>query len=524
MLSSSEYRQCLAHLEHGAALDGAVFASWFRAHKDDAWLKEKSGDGRTPLHLALENNAPEVVTTALLEAWPGAAKEKDRWGDTPLQYALHYKAPEAVVMALIAAWPDAVKVKNELGSTPLYVAIQNNAPEAVVMALLAACPDAVKEQDGIGDTLLIYALQNKATEAVAMALFEAWPDAAKEKSGRYGNTPLHHALVHNAPEAVLTALLTAWTDAVKEKNNTGNTPLHIAVKFKAPEAVVTALLAAWPDAVKEKNITGNTPLHIAVKFKAPEAVVMAMIAACSGAVKEKNRAGNTPLRLAVKRHASDAVVRALVAAFPGALKGVTKITTDRWTKQPTGGGDTVLHTLATAKCSSVAEARNANTICFTLVQKRASLTATNAVGQTPAEASRAEKVPGNFGRMVERKPNPHLVASFREIAAYKKRTHLSVMHFRDWTTVSHAWCTPSAKLVALTVLMVGETYKRGLLPRLPMDCWYFILKCIPRHELRQGGCEPAAEQVALTKYLAILREARGRIDAAAAAAAAACRA
>ena len=120
--------------------------------------------------------------------------------------------------------------------------------------------------------------------------------------------------------------------------------------------------------------------------------------------------------------------------------------------------------------------------------------------------------------MWERKPNSHLVASLREIAAYKKRTHLSLMHFRDWTTVSHAWCTPSAKLVALTVLMVGETYNRGLLPRLPMDCWYFILNCIPRHELRQGGCEPAAEQVAQTQYSAILREARAMIDAAEAAA------
>ena len=47
----------------------------------------------------------------------------------------------------------------------------------------------------------------------------------------------------------------------------------------------------------------------------------------------------------------------------------------------------------------------------------------------------------------------------------------------------------------------------------PADCWYSILKCIPRHELRQGGCEPAEEQVARSKYLAILREARGRIDA-----------
>lgn len=174
-------------------------------------------------------------------------------------------------------------------------------------------------------------------------------------------------------------------------------------------------------------------------------------------------------------------------------------------------GDTVLHALAAAGCSSVAEARNANTVCFKLVEKKASLTATNALRQTPAEASQHDEVAdeGGVGGTM-RKYRHHLIASFREIAAYNKCTHLSVKHFRDWTTVSHAWCTPSAKLVALTVLMVGETYKRGLLPRLPMDCWYFILNCIPRHELRLGGCEPAEEQDARTKYLAILREARAK--------------
>ena len=57
--------------------------------------------------------------------------------------------------------------------------------------------------------------------------------------------------------------------------------------------------------------------------------------------------------------------------------------------------------------------------------------------------------------------------------------------------------------------MFRGTYKRRLLPQLPMmDCWYRILNCILRHELRQGGCEPAEEQVAPTEYLAILRDAK----------------
>ena len=87
------------------------------------------------------------------------------------------------------------------------------------------------------------------------------------------------------------------------------------------------------------------------------------------------------------------------------------------------------------------------------------------------------------------------------------------MHFRDWTTVSHAWCTPSAKLAALTVLLVGDTYKRGLLPRLPMDMWYRILNCIPRHELRAGdGCTAKEETAALVDYKCILWDAKVGVD------------
>lgn len=106
------------------------------------------------------------------------------------------------------------------------------------------------------------------------------------------------------------------------------------------------------------------------------------------------------------------------------------------------------------------------------------------------------------------------VATRRAIRARK------FYHLRDWTTVSHAWCPASAKLSTLTVLMVGETYKRGLLPRLPMDCWYRILNMVPRHKLRQGYCEPIKERAALAQYLAILQDARTVIAAGAVAGAA----
>ena len=80
--------------------------------------------------------------------------------------------------------------------------------------------------------------------------------------------------------------------------------------------------------------------------------------------------------------------------------------------------------------------------------------------------------------------NADLLASFNEIVQFQlMKTRLNKSeHLCYWTTVSHKWCTPSAKLTALTVLLAGETYKRGLLPRLPMDCWYRILNMLPRYD------------------------------------------
>lgn len=278
------------------------------------------------------------------------------------------------------------------------------------------------------------------------------------------------------------------------------------MKHKASEAVVAALLAAWPDAVRGETGDGHIPLYIAVKHKASTAVVVALIAAWPDAVKGKTGDGQIALHIAMQCCASDAVARALIASFPAAVQEVTYRRRKSFNRSSEAvGHDTPLHLLAAGKCNTVAACRSTNTLCFTLVEKGGSLAATNAHGNTPPEVATQQN-----------KLNYHLVASFREIALFKqhRHRHLSVEHFRDWTTVSHAWCTPSAKMVALTVLLIGETYKRGLLPRLMMDCWYWILNCIPRHALRQRGCKPVEEQVELVKYLAILREAKGAAAAA----------
>jgi hypothetical protein len=96
----------------------------------------------------------------------------------------------------------------------------------------------------------------------------------------------------------------------------------------------------------------------------------------------------------------------------------------------------------------------------------------------------------------------------REIQCFNRQQHqhLSVEHLRDWTTVSHAWCTfASAQLVAITVLLVGETYRRGVLPRMPMCvsflcehvfgsffCLLFAVAAVPTHASSNHRATPLA--------------------------------
>ena len=513
---------------------------------------------RSSLHIALENKASVTVLKAMLAACPKVAKMMRFAGDlqergqneqddrealftTPLYLALAYRAPEAATLAVLAAWPEAANRKEPAGGDryPLHMALSYEAPEAVLMALFAAQPDVaqkdcfpnstqrfrMRKEGLVGSFPLHIALRYKTPAAVSMALFTAWQGAAAIKN-EDGATPLHVALECGSQDsAILFALIAFSPTEAKGWNKDGKPFLHIALEKKVPEAVllslianetetsiinhalhtalnnepsegvVNALLAAHPDAVKQKSVYGDmTPLHVALNVRAPEGVVLALHAAW------REAASIDPCSIphvAAFKNASDTVVRTLIASCPS------------WNDTMVQDNATLLHMLAYAQCSTDAEYRNTNTLCFTLVKMSVSLTAVTEKGFTAAQI--AESVPqlidpddGNDGM------NHHLIASLREVALYKqpRPNRLCLMHFRDWTTVSHAWCAPSAKLVALTVLLVGETYKRGLLPRLPMDCWYRILNCIPRHALRQGWCAPGEERQAQDACLAILRDAK----------------
>jgi hypothetical protein len=105
-------------------------------------------------------------------------------------------------------------------------------------------------------------------------------------------------------------------------------------------------------------------------------------------------------------------------------------------------------------------------LCYTLAARGASFTHLNNRGESPTDLCKSGETRA-------------AIASIERCRA----RGLDPSHWRDWSTVSHAWCTDSARLKALTVLLVAACFRRKLWPRLPVHMWYLILGQMPRSEL-----------------------------------------
>lgn len=208
-----------------------------------------------------------------------------------------------------------------------------------------------------------------------------------------------------------------------------------------------------------------------------------------------------------------------------------------------------LRQLASTRCATAAQRRNSSTLCFQVM--RAALNEPPVLagdgggdggdggdggGETGAAAAAAGlvAVPTNgnaiYQAMLEEAGkvendviycteynlpekwgtlNFSAVFSFREMALYLQhsrsacgtRRHLGQLHFEHWSVQTHAWCTPSAKLGVLTVLLVGDAcVERELFDEsLPPELWTHILTFLPRYVMRCGA----------SRFVRILRISRG---------------
>ncbi|KAK1747210.1 serine/threonine-protein kinase [Skeletonema marinoi] len=160
-------------------------------------LGKRGGDGRLPLHIALEQKLPEEIVLLILNAYPQAAKEKWEDGRLPIEVCLERNMSKDLVLALSCELSDAL----------LHEAIFLYS-QKMVKALLDAFPDAAKKIAPTNDLLLHAAINTNASEDIILLILNAYPQAAKEKM-KGGRLPIEVCEENDASEDLMLALLEA---------------------------------------------------------------------------------------------------------------------------------------------------------------------------------------------------------------------------------------------------------------------------------------------------------------------------
>lgn len=216
----------------------------------------QGAEGRTPLHLACENDAPAVVVQALLKAHPSASIEVGTSNMTPLHIACSSSnaSVHVVRMLLELGDPQQARLRDVDGDTPLHAACRCGASLPVLEVLLRNNPAAVHERDFEGLTPLLrlwvryfVVLGNDAVESVrgpgdvTGAIGQAWK-----------KTELLLKCAHKG------SLL---------QEEMGFRAVHAAAAVDCPRPVVKMAVHVYPHQLSEKDENGLTPLLIACQAR-----------------------------------------------------------------------------------------------------------------------------------------------------------------------------------------------------------------------------------------------------------------
>ncbi|UNU25030.1 ankyrin repeat domain-containing protein [Microcoleus vaginatus] len=200
---------------------------------------------RTPLHYAATK---EVATLLMLDI-----NAKDEYGNTPLHLAIQDARPE-IVSFLIANGAQ-LNVKNSYGATPLHIAVSKNMQN--INQLLLENGAEINIQDNNKTTPLDIAVDRQLEDTVAL-MISKHPDVNSEY--KYGRTLLHIAVDFKLKDVA--KQLIAKGAFVNAKNNLLQTPLHLATTRGSQDIV--ELLIAKGARVNVRNVKGQTPLYRAI--------------------------------------------------------------------------------------------------------------------------------------------------------------------------------------------------------------------------------------------------------------------
>jgi len=248
-----------------------------------AKVNVKKSDGQTPLHLAVQDNRLEMVSFLIANGAKLNVKNSD--GDTPLYIAISLKRQN--INQLLLEHGAEINIQNNHRITPLDIALQMNLRDTVAL-LISKHPD-VNSEDKDGRTLLHIAVSFKLKDVAKQLIAKG---AFVHAKNNLLQTPLHLAVAQGSQD--ITELLIAKGARVNVRNKNGQTPLYQAIAIGHNDIAV--LLINNGTDVNNIDVCGTTPLHKAAHYGTVE--ILKLLIAKGAKIDTTNCYGDTPLKIA----------------------------------------------------------------------------------------------------------------------------------------------------------------------------------------------------------------------------------
>lgn len=262
-------------------------------------INAKDESGNTPLHLAVEDNRPQIVY--FLIANGAKLNVENNEENTPLHLALQYNHihpnfthNRLEIVSFLINNGAKLNVKNNNGQTPLHIAVLNKRFPRLdnmqnIERLLLEHSAEINIQDNNKTTPLDIAVDLQLEDTVAL-LISKHPDVNSEH--KYGRTLLHIAVDFKLKDVA--KQLIAKGAFVHAKNNLLQTPLHLATTRGSQDIV--ELLIAKGARVNVRNVKGQTPLYRAIALGHND--IAALLINNGTDVNNIDVSGTTPLHTA----------------------------------------------------------------------------------------------------------------------------------------------------------------------------------------------------------------------------------
>eukprot|EP00057_Strongylocentrotus_purpuratus_P000774 XP_001183012.1 PREDICTED: rabankyrin-5 [Strongylocentrotus purpuratus] len=277
-------------------------------------INAKDAEGRTPLHIAISNQHPTIIS--LIMSHPVLDLTlRDKGGLTPFAAALTFKNNKAA-QAILDREPRAAEQLDNKGRNFLHVAVEKSDIESVLFLISVRANVTSRIQDSSQLTPLHLAVQ-AGSEIIVRNLLLA--GASVMALNNHKQNGLHMAATKD--HSTICSILIENGINVDAKDDNNNSALHIAVQYGNLNSARVLLTESSIDA-EAFNTRGQTPMHLLGQYgRDNAAAIFDLFRECMPQypLDKQDAEGNTVLLLAYQK-GNGAICRAIVRA--GASLGI----------------------------------------------------------------------------------------------------------------------------------------------------------------------------------------------------------